>query len=186
VPRFLLQGVASLLVVGGLALLDLGAQARAGLISISESGPVTGAMWDDLAPAFGERSPQPEPQAFPPPPAENSPVGDLPAVTWSFAGGGTGPRVDSPTPSTASVNFHAGLLADHRHGPPRLVGLLCVLHAPPVGDPPPSSIFRPPRPSQRSHLSLLALSVVLLPGETLWSRPTRASSLPGRRTIPLD
>jgi hypothetical protein len=147
VPRFLLQSVASLLVVGGLALLDLGAQARAGMICVSEPRPVTGAMWDDPAPAFGESSPLPEPQAFPPPPAENSPVRDLPAVTWSFASGGTGSRVNSPTPSTASVNFHAGLLADHRHEPPRLVGLLCLLHAPPVGDPPHSFIFRPPRPS---------------------------------------
>jgi hypothetical protein len=132
-------------VLAGFALLGTGARLHAGHIPCATLDQLLGRSPDELSPLLGEVSLPGEPPAFPLPP-EGGGVFPGPALGgWDFAPAGAGPRADSPTSSTPAPDSLAGLLAKRRHQPPRLVGILRLLRAPPGADPPPSSIFHPPR-----------------------------------------
>jgi hypothetical protein len=147
VLRPLLQVVASLAVLAGPALVDLGPRLHAGHISLADPGFEPG-----VGCGTADRS---VPEAGPPGDAELPPTKSdgsdrpraLPLAGVGLTPAGAGAKVDSPTSSTYSSNLHGGLLTDRWREPPRQAGPLHALPTPAVDDPPPSSIFHPPRPS---------------------------------------
>lgn len=144
-PRFLIQALGSVAVLAGLALLGQGPRLYAGPISCATADQLLGRSPDGLASALGEVGLPGEPPAFPLPSEGGELFPGLALAGWGSTPGGAGPRADSPTSSTSAPHSLAGPLADRAHEPPRLVGFLRLLRAPPVGDPPLSSIFHPPR-----------------------------------------
>jgi hypothetical protein len=132
-------------VLAGLALVGSGPRLHAGHIPCATLDQLFGRSPDELSPLLGEVGLPGEVPAFPLP-SEGGEVFPRPALGgWDFAPTGAGPRADSPSSSTSGPYSPAGVLADRWHEPPRPVGFLRPSRSPPVGDPPPFSIFHPPR-----------------------------------------
>jgi hypothetical protein len=132
-------------VLAGLALPGSGPRLHAGHIPCTTLDQLLGRSPDEVGLLLGEVCLPGEPPASPLP-SEGGEVIPSPALGgWDFAPEGAGHRADSPTSSASSPQSLAGLLADRWHEPPRLGGFLRLPRNPHVGDPPPSSIFHPPR-----------------------------------------
>jgi hypothetical protein len=148
VRRFLLQTRLTVTVLAGPAVMDLAPGARADYIRCSAMGQYVDLVRNDCAaaPTTNCRASQ---QALSP-----SPVVPYP-LNYSFLPVSCGPARDNSSTGaganpTSSSNSHAGLLGERTDTPLQQIGLLLLFQGPPPDDTPPSSIFRPPRPSSRS------------------------------------
>ena len=143
--RFVLQAVASAVVVASLAVFDIGPQLNAGLISYAD---LVFQRENDFAPYPGGASSQSESEVLFPKPGDGGPLHSALLTAWCTHSGGAGPQTNSHTSPTSSTTAHPGILTQARHER-QLTTFLCAQREARIPDSIPSSIFHPPRRTSR-------------------------------------
>jgi hypothetical protein len=142
VRRFLLQAVASWVVVGGLALLGAGPRAAAGTLFLPGPGAADDLAAADLGPTVDVAPAAVSPTVAPSGPQDGGPLGVAFGLTCHTAPATTGNSTRAPTGSPDGQN---AFLPGPAPEPPPPTDFLRIRPEPDLSDTVLASIFHPPR-----------------------------------------